>query len=352
MQICKITIVIFCIPSIFGCTMNEREFSHFDRELEYNLVSETNRFLFKEVYNPSFGGFRLIDSKIYVSEAAGEDVAFHILNINEENGSLAYEKGLGRRGRGPGEFNLIDDFVDGGSSIHLYDGSQLKLVRYDKDTMQLSTDDDIHIRTLGRMLNVYPAGDDRMIGMGLFFGNRFNIIDKNGETIAQHGEQIIFNEDFSERDTALGWLSLGAVHPEGTDVYLFSTNADFIEQYDINGQLMKRIQGTANPLPEMELVDSNGTLWPYNTNGVHAYVSVTSNDQYIYGLYSGRTGSGNLLEGMLTGNIIHKFDWDLNLIEAYQLDQEVTRIAVDGNRRIYTYLEADDGIEFLMYELF
>lgn len=173
-----------------------------------------------------------------------------------------------------------------------------------------------------------------------------------GNEVDKLGDQIVFNNELSARDLSLGWWSVGTIHPEGTYVYLFAMNADFIEQYKINGELVKRIQGMKFPLPNMKHVDLGDGPWLYNVDGVLGYLSVVSDDRFIYGLYSGQQGRGNLIEGNVSADIIHKFDWDLNLINAYQLDREITRIVTDGNGRLYTYIGTNDGIEFLVYELF
>lgn len=343
------------IVTLCCCTSNKgKELPLFDNELEYTLLSETNRYIFDEIYQP-FGGFQAIDGKLYIAETIGEDVAFHILTIDEVNGRLEYEKGLGSKGQGPGEFNLIYDIIDADSLIWMYDSNQLKLVSYDKKTGQLAPVDDILLKTGGGLTNIYSAGEDRFVGIGIITDNRFNIMDRNGNEVIRHGDQIIFNDNFSTRDISVSWISVGTVHPEGEYVYLFATNADFIEQYNKNGQVIKRIQGSEHPVPEMELVDLNGGggAWPFNVDGVLAYINVASDDHYIYGLYSGIKGRGNLMTGMLAGNIIHKFDWDLNLVEAYQLDQEIMQLAVDGKGNLYAYAMTDEGlIEFYHYELF
>ena len=120
-------------------------------------------------------------------------------------------------------------------------------------------------------------------------------------------------------------------------------NADFIEQYDGDGNISKRIQGVDNSEPNMEIRNE----WPFNVGNV-SYVSVDSDENYIYGLYSGLSWDDH----GFSGNIFHKFDWNLNLIDAYKLDQRFNQITVDGNGNLYTFGETEEGIEFYVYELF
>lgn len=258
------------------------------------------------------------------------------------NSSLLYEQGLGSRGQGPGEFLEVNDFVNAGSSVYIYDGQQLKLIKYDKEQGELSHDDDIHLRTTGRMTTLFATQENNFVGIGLFFADRFIILNSEGETIAEHGEQIKFNNNFAERDLALGWISHGVVKPKDDFVYLFSHHADFIEKYHTDGQLILRIQGDENPLPDMEIRNE----WPFNA-GKLSYLDVTMNNDHIYALYSGQSWD----ETGLQGNIIHKLDWDLNLVEAYELEQFHYKFTVDNDGNLYTFSETDRGIEFYQYEL-
>ena len=338
-------ILSICIVLIIqGCSaQDENSIPHFDRELDYISADVSDSFMFEEIFNPGWSGLRVINNKFYIPEVSNDETAFHVLNIVDEYGSLVYEQGLGRRGQGPGEFLEINDIVATDSLIYIYDGNQLKMVSYDPLSGELATQDDILIRTSGRPSNIYSSLENQFVGLGLFRESRFMIMDSNGETISQHGELIEFNSDFSTRDIAFSWRSIGTVHPYESYVYLFSVNADFIEKYDHDGRLITRVQSEDNPLPNMEIVDD----WPFNTGSI-SYVSVDSDENYIYGLYSGLSWE----DYRLTGNIIHKFDWDLNLVDAYKLDQRYNTITVDGNGNLYTFGETDEGIEFYVYNLY
>jgi len=61
--------------------------------------------------------------------------------------------------------------------IHIYDGNQLKMVSYDPISEQLAFSDDIQMRNTGRPSNTYSFAKDQFVGIGLFFGKRYMIMD-------------------------------------------------------------------------------------------------------------------------------------------------------------------------------
>jgi hypothetical protein len=340
----KLTLSVCIVLVIQGCSAHdENSIPHFDRDLDYRSAEVSRSYMFEEIFNPAWSGLLIINNTFYVPEVNNHETAVHLLNIVDEDGSLVYEKGLGRRGQGPGEFLEINDIVATDSLIYIYDGNQLKMVSYDPASGELAAHHDILIRTSGRPSNIYSFAENQFIGLGLFRESRFMVVDSNGETVSEYGELIEFNTDFSRRNISVSWRSVGTVHPSEPYVYLFTVNADFIEKYDHDDRLIKRVQGTDNPLPNMEIVNE----WPFKAGSI-SYISVDSDENYIYGLYSGHSWE----DYRLSGDIIHKFDWDLNLVEAYKLDQRFNTITVDGNGNLYTFGETDEGIEFYVYNLF
>ena len=178
----------------------------------------------------------MIGDKLFISDASGES-AFYLLEIRDDN-SLAYLKGGGKLGRGPGEFTRLMDFVDADSIIYVYDGSQLKLVGYDR-YLNILPDEEISLNTLGMATSFYSLTPDKFISIGLFFEDRFQSYDSEGEISGQYGDIIPIKEDFTKRDNALAWRSLGAVNAATQNVYLFSAGANNIQMFSAEGELFK-----------------------------------------------------------------------------------------------------------------
>ncbi|MFY0683520.1 MAG: 6-bladed beta-propeller [Balneola sp.] len=340
-MISKIFKLVVLLAILISCTNSSKNnTSFFNSKIDYKKAETVQTFTLDNIYQPQV--MKVIGNKLLISDTGGES-AFHVLKIEADN-SITYLNGVGRQGRGPGEFTRLMDFVDADSIIYVYDGSQLKLVGYDVD-LNFLTDEEINLNTLGMASSFYSVTQDKFLAVGLFFDDRFQTYDSKGEITGQFGDIIPIKESFTKRDNALAWRSFGAVNPEGTNVYLFSANADRIEMYSTEGELLKTIKSKENPVPKMDLDESG---WPVDNGGVMAYEGLDNEDEYLYGFYSGakrssfKPGSDNLFEQM-EFNKIHKLDWDLNLIEAFELDHIPSSFAVGENGGMFTLSQTDEG---------
>lgn len=338
---------LFLLLVFFSCgNFSDDDSSFFDDEISYQSVESVYSSSFDNIYDPSV--IRIINDQMFVSDQSGSP-SFHILNIEEDH-SLNYVRGEGREGEGPGEFTRLQDFIDADSLIYVYDGNQFKLVGFDREGYLLPQNE-IHLRTEGLARSMYSVPEERFVAVGVFFHDRFQIFDGNGTLVERHGNLIEFDERFTARDNAMAWLSSAVVHPEGEFVYTFAMNADFIEKYSIDGELIRLVQGSEIPIPNMTLVDD----WPVDDGGILAYLWADSDEDYIYALYSGDLRSEiaerNGTMRTVAANKVHKLDWDLNLIDAYVLDHSTTIIAADGRGGIYSIVHAMEGVEIRYQEL-
>lgn len=340
----KIFVVIGIVFSLLSCN---REYADnetiFGKEIEYKPLSTDKQFVFDNIFNPR--KMRIIDGLMLISDFQNFP-PFHVLEV-ESDGSLKYLRGEGTEGRGPGEFQLVEDFIETDSLVYVYDGGELKLISYNKD-MTPAPHHDIQMRINGRPITMSALSDERFVAGGLFLGDRFQVFNTSGDIVLNGGKQIVFDEDFSPRELATSWYSFSVTHPREDFVYIFSLNADLIEQYNGEGELIKIIQGRDFGLPKRRLEVANGQQFSADDGGNTAYLWVDSDVNYIYALYSGEMRAD--LDD-LSANKVHQFDWDLNLVKAYELDHNTYMFAADGHGGIYTFINVDEGTEFRYHKL-
>lgn len=340
----KIFVVAGIVISLLSCNRGQADNeSIFEKEIEYIPVSTDQQFLFDNIFNPR--KMRVIDGLMLVSDYQNFP-PFHVLEADSD-GTLNYLRGEGTEGRGPGEFQLVEDFIDTDSLVYVYDGGQLKLISYYKD-MNPAPYNDIQMRINGRPITMNAFPNDRFVASGLFFNDRFQVYNTAGEIILNGGEQIAFHEDFTPQQLGTSWYSFSVTHPEKDLVYIFSLNADLIEKYNGEGDLLKRIQGKNFGLPKRTLGVVNGQQHAVDDGSKVAYLWIDTDENYIYALYSGELRED--LDG-LSANKVHQFDWDLNLIKAYELDHDPYMFAVNGYGGIYSFISVEEGTEFRYLEL-
>ena len=98
----------------------------------------------------------------------------------------------------------------------------------------------------------------------------------------------------------------------------------------------------------MRLETRSGQPWPVDDGGKAAYSWVDADANHIYTLYSGTMRSE---ENALYTNKVHLFNWDLELIEGYELDHRTHMIAADGKGGIYSLTSEEEGTVIRYIEL-
>jgi len=334
------TIVILAFSMLYVLSCSEQESSFFDEVINYKKAEITQEMTFAEIFQPR--RMRFIGKRLYVSDFSNQP-SFHILEA-DDSGKLTYQKGAGEEGRGPGEFLLIEDFINADSLVYIYDGQQMKLVEYDPDMLSGISGDEIPLRTKGRPLAMYGLSGGDIASVGLYPGERYQTYGPDGEINGRHGELVPFNKHFSGRELAISWYSFSAFYRDNDFLYLFSSNSDHIEKYNAEtGDLLKTVVGDENPYPRKKLETENGQNWPVDDGSIYGYLWADVGKKYIYALYSGIQQSES---SSFIANKIHVLDHDLNLVEAFELDHTPFTMAADRNGGIYTLSRTDEGTVF------
>jgi hypothetical protein len=237
------------------------------------------------------------------------------------------------------------EIIDADSLFYVYDGNQFALTAYtikgdllDQKRRKLTT--------RGLPNSMFMLNNGSVVASGVFLNERFQIFDKTSTSKTSHGEYIVFDDKFTARDNGIAWLSHGTMDPGQNHIYLFAENAEFMEMYNLSGELIKREQGDEYPVPSMILEDN----WPVDNNGIVGYTDVISNGHHIYASYSGKPRSDDSLNPLET-DLIQKFDWNLNFLEGFKLDHKTTQFVVNNDEKIYTLNETDEGYEIRVGQL-
>lgn len=129
-------------------------------------------------------------------------------------------------------------------------------------------------------------------------------------------------------------------------LFWFASFGDVFEIYDYsNIDSIKTVCSLTARLPH---ANRNGALTPEDKLGV---TYVTSNDQYIYALYVGKTINESVTnrENALYTDKILVFDWDGNPCKVLRLDREVSAIAYSERYDKLYCLGVDDDLNYTLY---
>jgi hypothetical protein len=344
-NILEILRLVFCCAALFivitSCNSSSEEQNHFQRTIDYNAVNTSSVVETTMVRNPRV--VEIIDNKLVIGEVGGSP-SIHMFEI-KDGGGVEYLKGIGRVGRGPGEYERLMEIIDADSLFYVYDGNQFALTAYNMNG-ELLDQQRRELTTRGLPNSMFMLEDRRVVAVGVFLNERFQIFENTSKGKTSHGEYIVFDDKFTSRDNGIAWLSHGAMDPGQNYIYLFSENAEFIEKYDLDGELLKRVQGEEYPVPSMILEDN----WPVDNNGIVGYTDVVSNDHNLYASYSGKPRSDDSTDPFET-DLIQKFDWNLNLVHGFKLDHKPTEYFVNNDEMIYTLNETDKGYEIRVGQL-
>jgi len=271
------------------------------------------------------------DDILYITDRSNQPsiLLFDISN----NTNPKFIQGLGREGRGGGEF-LAPDFLlknPSDENIFVFDAGGRKLVQIDENNQIQS--DDLTFRLNGMPTNLHATDSTTFIATGIIPDSRFSVVEIVGTDIVQSdtvGELISLGENFSGFHEANAWRSQSTYLHSEKKIALFSSYAKRADLLNTNGEPLNTVKDNDHDRPKVSIRDSE---FVFEDDAVIGYVSVTSDKEYIYALYSGQNYRN---EGAGNGQYVHIFDWDLNFISGFQLDHFSLNITADDNKGIYS----------------
>jgi len=259
------------------------------------------------------------------------------LHIVEFSGidNYGYLAGLGREGRGPSEYlspNVVIDAADE-NAFYVHDANGMKLVKYSSELSPLPKEEQM-IRPNGLPITVHKFNDQFIVN-GITVNGKFELLDNEGNSIRVVGDPISLGSDLPSSALAQIWHSYSAFSPSEQKIAIFSKAADRAELFDLStGEKVSEFVDSRFPVPDVRIENVDGTprMLP-GRNAKNAFSWVTSNGNYLYALYSGEPDDS---ETSNYGKYIIMFDWDLNLLEKYELDHHSFTILANNEGDIFS----------------
>ncbi|TVR13300.1 MAG: hypothetical protein EA391_14345 [Balneolaceae bacterium] len=254
-------------------------------------------------------------------------------------------KQLGREGRGGGEFLAPNTllFNKHTNKVYVFDIGGRKLVPINQQ-LEFETNSEKIIEMNGMPDGIHAISDSAYAITGIFVGARFGLFENTGYSLketATFGEFEPTGIELNSFHEAAAWRS-GSVYSESSQkLVLFNRYANRAELYDLHGNLLTYHESPTHGKPKAEYVNDE---FVFSDDAIVSYISVAADNDRIFALYSGKSYNS---ETSGEGNLVHVFDWDLNLVTILELDHDSISITVDEKSGLYSIQNsADVAIRF------
>lgn len=297
----------------------------------------------------------VLDSLLIVNEYRQSSELLYFFHRN--TGKLL--KKNGRVGRGPNEFVAPLYLSVEGDKINIYEKNTFRVF---KSTIneELEMKNINQPRSLSsKTQTVNFLASDSLLLTGLFDGLRFSLVDGDGNVKQEFGDYPEIKTigtsggvvNLHWQTKAMLFQSNTSIHPEKHKLAVSYGNAGVLE-------LFKSSEGAFKKTNEVVL-QRKVRLKHYSSGSVlsaerddsepKGFVDITSNNSFIYALYSGKAKKDFKYTN---GGEIMVFDWDLNPVSKYVLDESLSHFALDdSNNRIYGIAVKDHEPVIVYFEM-
>lgn len=258
----------------------------------------------------------------------------HLINVSKDS----YISELSRAGRGPGEFAQAFSISVFEDSFIITDPRNYRLTHIPKGVFIDSKIRDHskylidNIQFSGLPLNVLPIDSDNYVVVGpirTIENHRFTRINLPEETSSYFGSHDSFDSNIDPTTIQLMDREYGTSSNEKS---LFATgkyHTDKIDIFNFEGKLIATYKGPS--FGKLNFKNNEDRYSLDEENNIIAYVDITSNNDYIYALYSGKKLNHSQRN---FGDTIVVIDWSGKFITSFRIDQQALKIAVNGENSL------------------
>jgi hypothetical protein len=253
---------------------------------------------------------------------------------------------FGRIGEGPGHVLGSIGIIPYNDDIYVCDVQKLNIIKYNIDSViykEKFSAPEMVVSDLGIMpFDIACLKDTTFAVLGVMLGmNRLSIIDKNGHEILRGGSlPSKENENVSDLVHAIGYQGRLTTNVNSSKIAVCTQYAGMLQIYQYENFKIDFIKEHIIFLADYI---QNGENFDITKQTRWGYLSIDSNDKYIFALYSGSFQSEDPMYYL--GNEIHVFDWDGNPVQKLKTDRNLSHICVSEDT-LYGY---DDSLEEIVF---
>lgn len=328
-----LTMIFFFI--LTSCTKNNESTERSVENLESIEVTGVKMNVSENLYQIRDISLVNIEDKYFalISDASNAPPV-HLINVSEDS----YISGLSREGRGPGEFSQPLTISDFDGSFVITDPRNSRVTYIPKEVFKDSTIRDHskfqmdNLQFSGLPLNVHPINSNNYVVVGPIRtteNRRFTMINTAKETNSYFGSHDSTDSNIDPHTTQLSNREYGTFSNNNSMFATGKYHKDQIDIFDFEGNPVTSYKGPDYDQLDFEIDGDQYEL--DDENNIVGFVNITSNDDYIYGLYSGK----KLNESQSNfGDSVVVIDWNGKFVNSFQLDQKAFSIAVNDDNSL------------------
>ncbi|MBQ8811573.1 MAG: hypothetical protein IJZ70_04605 [Bacteroidales bacterium] len=178
------------------------------------------------------------------------------------------------------------------------------------------------------------CADSSLYCSGCFENERIIQVDMNTSDVRK---RVSYSPDTkrNEMNRFVNQAYMGTLHyePSKNRFVIGCRYADQLEIYDMSDSRVLYVKGPVKFEPEYEIINTRqGHVLSHSEDEHKGYICVTSDENYIYALYSGRTRKDGKSE---YGREIRKFTWGGIYVRSYICDYNILSFDIGLDGRIY-----------------
>lgn len=315
--------------TLFSCENHTKEKSVFPKEKNTVLENIT----LKEQLGIVFF-MKSLDNYLVVTEK-NIDTQIQLIDKTTKEAYL-----FGLQGNGPGRFLQAYGIIPGDyNHFEVFDVQKRSLFNINIDSV-INLKSSYFPEIMMKEVPSFPMSVDRLsdslyVSIGLSSGlKRFTLIDKNGEVISMEGDlPEKKHKQTSDFVHAFAYYGKLTTNRKENKIAICTNYAGIVQFYDCKTNDVKLIKEHNLFLADYTEKEGN---FAANAETRWGYLSIDSNDKYVFALYSGLKQVENPDGAFMKGNAVHVFDWNGNPVCKLLLNEEIDVICVD-DAHLYGY---------------
>jgi hypothetical protein len=277
---------------------------------------------------------------------AGEDYLIVVeknmttqIQLIDKKTGMSYK--FGRTGEGPGEvLQCVDILPEENQRIGIYDLQKQTLLDFNIDSV-VKLKEQCQPDVLMKKVPLFPLSVGRLnahtyVALGLMSGmKRFVLIDENGEVISMEGD-LPEKKLGKINDVVHSFAYWGRLttNMKKNRIAICTNYAGMMQIYEYRKEKIELIREHRLFLADYTENDGNFAVTAQTRWG---YLSIDSNDKYIFALYSGLNQNENPDGSFAVSSVIHVYDWEGNPVCRLASNRKLQMICIDNDFNLYGY---------------